>query len=140
MLARYWRVLSEPQRLRDAVSRRLSPNAFPARPSLENVSSGQRRAYGSASIACRRLNPDAFESTIAQNLAVRDAIECHTTRQTVFLEAIANRMFGERGVVLATRESFLRQRRYVHPGSAPQHCHDKMQRYQVYASAGLTQN
>jgi O-methyltransferase len=28
MLARYWRVLSEPQRFRDAVSRRLSPDAF----------------------------------------------------------------------------------------------------------------
>ena len=28
MLARYWRVLSNPQRLRDAVSRRLSPDAF----------------------------------------------------------------------------------------------------------------
>jgi O-methyltransferase len=28
MLARFWRALSEPQRLRDAVSRRLSPGAF----------------------------------------------------------------------------------------------------------------
>jgi O-methyltransferase len=28
MLARFWRVLSEPQRLRDAASRRLSPDAF----------------------------------------------------------------------------------------------------------------
>jgi hypothetical protein len=36
MLERYWRVLSDPQRLRDAVSRRLSPHAFRLGPCRDN--------------------------------------------------------------------------------------------------------
>ena len=53
----------------------------PARLILEQVVGAQRRADRAAGIARRRLDPDALETAVTQDLAVRDAVERDAARQ-----------------------------------------------------------
>ncbi len=53
----------------------------PARLILEHVVGAQRRADRAAGVARRRLDPDAVETAVAQDLAVRDAVERDAARQ-----------------------------------------------------------
>ena len=53
-----------------------------ARPTEMLMIGSEGCAEGAACISGRGLDPDALERTIAQNLAVGDAIECDATGET----------------------------------------------------------
>jgi len=46
------------------------------------VPAHQRSAQRATGIPGRGLNPDILERTFAQNAAVRNAVQCHTTGET----------------------------------------------------------